>query len=44
MGGIAQKAKKTKYEKYIPTICGAAFIIFGIVLIIMHIFGFAHGH
>jgi sulfite exporter TauE/SafE len=44
MGGIAQKAKKTKYEKYVPTICGSAFIIFGIVLIVMHILGIAHGH
>lgn len=44
MGGIAQKAKKTKYKKYIPTICGLAFIIFGIALIIMHILGIVHGH
>ena len=35
MGGIAQKAKKTRYKKYIPVICGFAFIAFGIALIMM---------
>jgi len=44
MGGIAQKAKKTRYKKYIPVICGLAFIAFGTVLIIMHLLGIGHGH
>lgn len=44
MGGIAQKAKKTRYKKYIPLICGLAFIAFGIVLIIMHVLSIEHGH
>lgn len=44
MGGIAQKVQKTKYKKYIPVICGFAFITFGIALIIMHLLGIGHGH
>ena len=44
MGGIAQKAKKTRYNKYLPVICGFAFITFGIALIIMHLLGIGHGH
>lgn len=43
MGGIAQKAKKTRYKQYIPVICGLAFIAFGILLIIMHMLGIGHG-
>lgn len=34
MGGIAQKAKATKFKKFIPVIAGSIFIIFGIVMLL----------
>lgn len=46
-GVVAQKAKKSRYGKYVPRVCGLAIVIMGIILLLLTLFGIelhAHHH